>query len=144
LYNRLRSLVCSQAGESALTLPVMMLIIAMVLYMGVDFLGIYATSQKLRTAASETINLMKIENGWDSGTQAFFHDLLDKLGLPPNRVNVIFATPKSESPPVQRGDQVSLDISTTYEVRSLRPLNHAFVVPVRIRLTGLAQEYVRQ
>ncbi|WP_418790313.1 DUF4320 family protein [Phosphitispora sp. TUW77] len=143
MYNKLRKLMGSQVGESPLTLPITMLIIAMVLYMGVDFLGIYATSQKLRTAASETITLMKIENGWDSGTQTFFHDMLDKLGLPPNQVKVNFATPKNQSPPVQRGDPVSLDISTTYEVRSLKPLNHAFVVPVRIKLTGLAQEYVR-
>ncbi len=144
MYKKIRSLVNSQAGESAITLPVLMLIIAMVLYMGVDFLGIYATSQKLRTAASETINLMKIENGWDSGTQIFFRDMLDKLGLPPNQVQVNFATPKSQSPPVQRGDPVTLEVSTKYEVRSLRPLNHEFSVPVKVRLTGLAQEYVRQ
>ena len=143
MFKTIRVTVNSQTGESAITLPIIILIVTMVLYMGVDLLGIYSTTQKLRTAASETMTLMKIENGWDSGTQTFFNDMLDKLGLPPSQVTVIFATPKAQSPPVQRGDPVSLHVTTAYEVRSLRPLNHSFTVPVRIRLSGLAQEYVR-
>jgi len=136
-------LLSNQRGESPLALPVIMLITVMVLYMGVDFLGIYSAHQKLRTAASETLTLMKMENGWDNDTHAFFNTVLLKTGLQPGEVTIDFCTPKQQAPPVQRGEPVTLEVSTMYHVRSLKPLDQNITVPVRVRLTGLAQEFVR-
>jgi len=144
LPGMLKSILTGEKGESPLTFPVLILITVMVLYMGVDILGIYSTNQKLRAAASETLTLIKMENGWDSDTQQFFDDMLRKAGLSPGTVTVHYATPKNQSPPVQRGDTVVLEVSTSYEVRSLKPLGTTISAPVRVRLSGLAQEFVRQ
>jgi hypothetical protein len=138
LYNMFRKLIREQCGESILTLPILMLIICMVMYMGVDILGIYSAHQKLRTAASETLTLMKMENGWDSNTEVFFEQLIAKTGLSPANVTVT-ATPKG----AQRGDTITLTASTNYEVRSLKPLNRTIIVPVEIEISGLAQEFKR-
>jgi hypothetical protein len=132
-----------QRGEGLLTLPILILITVMVLYMGVDILGFYAANQKLRLATGETLNLMKIENGWDEGTETFFQEMLIKTGLAPDTIRVISATPKNQSPPVQRGEPVVLEVSTTYEARSLKPLNRTITVPVVVKMSGLAQEFHR-
>jgi len=140
----LRGLLQDRKGEGTLTLPVLVLITAMVLYMGVDIIGIYSIGQKLRTAASETLTLMKIENGWDNNSRDFFNSLLSRAGLNPGSVTIDFATPKNRTPPVQRGETVTLEVTAVYEVRSLKPLNRTIIVPVKVKLSGLAQEFVRQ
>ncbi|ADG81676.1 hypothetical protein Tfer_2282 [Thermincola ferriacetica] len=128
-----------QKGESMLTLPVLILIVCMVLYMGVDIFGIYVTNQKLRTVVSETLTVMKMYNGWDERAEAFYNDMLTKVGLDPTRVKIDERTLTDEN--INRGDMVTLEISTTYKVRSLKPLNKEIIVPIRVRLSGVAQMF---
>lgn len=125
-------------GESPLTLPIAALLIVMLLYTGVDILSYYATHQKLRTAASETLTLMKMENGWDTSTNNFFHNMIKSVGMESSIINV-YGTPK----PVQRGDVVTITATTSYEIRSLKPLNKTIVIPVNVELSGLAQDFIR-
>lgn len=81
---------------------------------------------------------MKIDNGWDAETEVFFNNVLNQAGLGTS-VIVNYATPKQ----VKRGTEVTLDAETSYEVRSLKPFDRTIIVPVKVKLTGLAQEFIR-
>lgn len=126
-------------GESPLTFPIAALLVVMLLYTGVDILSYYSVHQKLRTAASETLTLMKMENGWDTTTDLFFHNMIQSVGLQSYEITTDETTPK----PVQRGDLVTISVRTEYEVKSLKPLNKTIKIPVQIELSGLAQDFIR-
>ena len=93
----------------------------------------------IRTAANETLQIMKVENGADAGTRQRFNQLLQKMKLDPS--NVTFeATPKM----VQRGEVVEITATREYNVFALKAIGVDYTVTIKIHVSGLAHRYLRE
>lgn len=93
----------------------------------------------LKNAANETLQMMKVENGADSGTRQRFNELLEDFGIDPTKVT-FSATPKT----VQRGDKVEITAIMQYERKSMRLLGASNItVPIEVHASGLAHKYIR-
>lgn len=127
-----------EKGESLITALYTILLLTQIFFFGIDIAAYTGTAWKLRNACSETLTLMKIENGFDSRTEEVFYRLLQNQGLDISRVEVS-GTAKS----VQRGEQVTIRAVVPYVVRSLRPFDKELRFFIRVEMTGLAQDYVK-
>ena len=125
-------------GDGIISALYAMLLLTIIMFIAIDIAGYTATAWKLRNACSETIGLMKIENGYDGKTEQAFFQFAGVLGLETEKIYVS-GTPKT----VQRGDTVEITASIPYEVRSIRPFNHSLELDIGIKMSGLAQEFVR-
>jgi len=134
----LKALPLSVRGEGIISALYAMLLLTIIFFLGIDIAGYSATAWKLRNACSETLSLIKIENGYDSRMEEAFLRFAAVQGLETEKVRVS-GTPKT----VQRGDPVEIDASIPYEIRSVRPFNQRLSVEIKIRLSGLAQEFIR-
>jgi len=141
MMNRLglRAIFQGQAGEGILTGLYSMLLATMIFFIGIDIAGYTATVWKMRNACTETLTLMKVENGFDSNTKQLFYELVQKQGLDSSRVEVS-GTAKS----VQRGEQVTLRATAPYILRALRPIGQELSFQVKVEITGLAQDFLRK
>lgn len=136
--NFFKKLLGDQRGEAFLTLPYAIFLMIILLFVSIDGGGYMVTKWKLRTACSETLTLMKMENGFDLNIEAKFDEFLTKLGLNPSEVNVV-ATPKL----VQRGDVINIKADYDYKLFCLKPLGQELTWPITVELSGLAQEFIR-
>lgn len=127
-----------EAGEGLLSGLYTLLVLALLLFLGVEILSFGVTGWKLYTAGGELLELMKAENGLDGTLKNQFHSLCRRLGLEELNLTVE-GTPKY----VQRGEPVELEIRGHYPLACLRPFGRSFQVPLHIRLTGLAHTYLR-
>lgn len=128
----------SEQGEGMITTLYTMLILMIIFFAGIDIAGYTATSWKLRNACTETLSLMKIENGLDAALEDKFRDYAAAQGLDPAKVTLT-----GTSKLVQRGDMVAIRAAMPYVLRSLRPLNRELSLTIDIEMYGLAQEFVR-
>jgi hypothetical protein len=126
-------------GNAIITGLYTALIIAVCFCVGIDVAGYGSLAWKLRNACTETLALMKIENGLDAGIRQKFEEFLDVQGVDPGQVTVT-----GTSKLVQRGDLVEIRAETVYSLKALRPLGHELSAPVQVTLRGLAQDYVRR
>lgn len=108
------------------------------IYLITDIYGYIATKQNLKRALSETLTIVKAENGYDNSTRIIFDGIAAKLGLKTGAITVS-GTPKT----VQRGDLVELNANTEYVVKGLKPLDHELTVPIEITVSGLAHTKIR-
>lgn len=114
------------------------LILLIVFSVGIDTAGYIGSKWKLNNVCSETLQYMKAENGFDSGTATVFRALATSQGLDASRITVS-GTPKT----VQRGDTITIYASMPYTLRALRPLGKELNVTIRTEMSGLAQEFIR-
>lgn len=128
----------SKRGEGVISALYTMLILTVVLLVGVDIFGYTVTAAKLRSTCSETLTLMKIENGFDSKTRQVFLDYAGLQGLKTSTIYVT-GTPKH----VQRGEVVTIMASAPYVLTSLRPLGQQFTFNINIEMWGLAQDFIQ-
>lgn len=126
------------SGEGIISSLYTLLLLTIVLFVGVDILGYTVTAVKLRGACSETLTLMKIENGFDSITQQKFITYAGVQGLDTSEISVT-GTPKY----VQRGDVVTINAAIPYALTSLRPLGYQFTFNIKVEMWGLAQDYIQ-
>lgn len=115
-----------------------LLIFFMVLFIGIDVAGYGATAWKLRNACSETLEIMKTENGLSTEGKEAFYRFLSAQGMDARDV-VLWGT----QPTVQRGEIVAISASVPYVLHSLRPLNQELSFVIRVEMTGLAQDFIR-
>lgn len=106
--------------------------------MGVDFFVYSAIKQNMDEVASETLTLMKIENGYDSSTRDNMLVMMGKLNLDVSKIS-IKATPKE----VQRGDLVEITMDSEYESMAFKPLGQSLKFPMHVYRSGYAQEFIR-
>lgn len=116
-----------------------MLILTVIFFVGIDIAGYTSTAWKLRNACSETLTLMKMENGFDSNTERIFLDYAAVQGLDTCDISV-----DGTSKTVQRGDVVSIKAAIPYVLRSLRPFNHELTRVIKVEMWGLAQDFIRK
>lgn len=128
----------SEQGEGILTALYSMLILTIVFFIGIDIAGYTAASWKLRNACSETLMLMKKDNGFDGSTKDRFIEYIALQGLEPSKVSV-WGTPKL----VNRGDIVSIQAVMPYPLKALKPFNQEINFNIRVEMSGLAQEFLR-
>lgn len=138
LIDKLLNLLKKQGGGGIISGLYTMLILTMIFFIGIDVAGYTGTMWKLRNACNETLALMKMENGFDSGTASVFYNFLLNQGLDISRVKVN-GTPKT----VQRGEMITITASIPYDLRALRPINKQISFEVRVEMSGLAQEFIR-
>jgi hypothetical protein len=135
----LMALFHDKQGNAVITGLYTALIITICFCVGIDVAGYGALAWKLRNACTETLALIKIENGFDAGIREKFEEFLVIQGVDPERVTVA-----GTSKLVQRGDLVEIRAETTYVLKALRPLGHEWSAPVQVTLRGLAQDYIRR
>jgi hypothetical protein len=126
-------------GNAIITGLYTALIIVVCFCVGIDAAGYGSLAWKLRNACTETLALIKIENGFDAEIRRSFEEFLTVQGVDPDQVTVA-GTPKL----VQRGDLVEIHAETTYSLKALRPLGHEMNAQVQVTLRGLAQDYIRR
>ena len=133
-----KKLIWDQRGEGILTLPYAIFLMVIFLFVSIDGGGYLFTKQKIRTACSETLTLMKMENGYDSSIDVKFDEFLTKLNINPSEVSVV-ATPKL----VQRGDVISIQADYDYKLFCLKPLGQDLTWHISMEVSGMAQEFIR-
>lgn len=129
----------SNRGEGLLSALYSMLLLTIVFFILLDIAGYTSTAWKLRNACSETLTLMKMENGMGSEVEEAFYRFITVQGLDTDKVSV------SGTPPlVQRGDIVEIRASLPYVLKSVRPFNQTLEFNVEVEMSGLAQDFIRQ
>jgi hypothetical protein len=136
---RIGFLLRGEQGSAIINGLYTMLMIMICFCVGVDIVGYGSMAWKLRNACTETLALIKIENGFDDHLNLKFQEFLTVQGMDPNLVQAE-GTPKL----VQLGDLVEIHAETTYTLRALRPLGHSLEAPIQVTLRGLAQDYIRR
>lgn len=139
MKTRLKELRHSETGEGLISALYTMMLLTIIFFIGIDIAGYTATAWKLRNACSETLTLMKIENGYDSSIEKTFLKYVAVQGLDTSKIRVS-GTPKL----VQRGDMVIIRATVPYTLRSLRPFNHELQFTVNVEMSGLAQEFFKE
>lgn len=134
------NLLASERGASWLSGLFTMLVLTIVIFIGIEVACYLSSYWKLRVACSETLALMKIENGFDARTKQCFHSFLRVQGLDPlqNRVNV-----EGTAKTVQRGAIVTIRTEMPYSFRALKPIGKEFHLTIRVAMSGLAQEFIK-
>jgi hypothetical protein len=127
-----------QRGEGMILSLYSLLVITVVLMIGIEAAGYTMAVWKLRQVCSETLNLMKIENGMNSRTEAGFHELMEDYGLQGFSFRL-----KGTPCFVQRGDLLEFEAESSYPLSCLRPLGTQWAVPLHIKVRGLAQTFIR-
>ncbi|MCR4443456.1 MAG: DUF4320 family protein [Peptococcaceae bacterium] len=129
----------AERGEGILTALYTLLLLTIVLFVGIDIAGYTAAAWKLRNACSETLTLMKIENGLSSEIESAFYEYATVQGLDATLVSVT-GTPQK----VQRGDIVVIKASMPYCLSSLRPFGQQLVFNINVEMWGMAQDFIRR
>lgn len=137
-FYKLKKLLFTEKGEGIISALYTMLVLTVVLFMGIDIFGYTSTAWKLRNTCSETLTLMKMENGFDFNIERSFFRFAELQGLNTKLIKVN-GTDKT----VQRGDVVTIQASMPYKIRSIKPFNRQLNVDINIEMSGLAQEFVR-
>lgn len=137
--NSLRTTLKEQRGFVESPVLLFSLFLSLVfIYLVTDIYGYIETKQKLKRALSETLTIVKAENGYDDSTRIVFDRIAAKLALPTATITVS-GTPKT----VQRGDLIELKANTEYVVKGLKPLDYQLTVPIDISVSGLAHTKIR-
>lgn len=117
-----------------------MLVLTMVIFIGIEVACYMSTYWKLRVACSETLALMKIENGFDENTEQYFQNFLRVQGIDPRNDQVnVEGTEKT----VQRGEIVTIKTEIPYVFKALKPLGKEFHLTIKVAMSGLAQEFIK-
>lgn len=127
-----------EKGDGVFTFLIAILISMILMLIAVSIYQAYSINRYLDTAASETLTIMKFQNGADSNTEAQFKDLIKRSGLDPNKVS-IYATPKT----VQRGESIELKATYPYRVFALKAIGVDYEIQIQAKATGLAHKFVR-
>jgi hypothetical protein len=135
------NLLTSERGASWLSGLFTMLVLTIVIFIGIEVACYLSSYWKLRVACSETLALMKIENGFDAQIKQCFDSFLKVQGLDPHQDRVkVVGTAKT----VQRGEVVTIRTEMPYTFRALKPLGKEFHLTIRVAMSGLAQEFIKQ
>ena len=128
-----------QSGEGMISGLYVMLVLAIVLFLAVEIASYSMSAWKLYGAASEIMEMMKSENGFDAAMERRFRELTKALNLDDLDIRIV-GTAKT----VQRGDMLELSVRGNYRIRSLRPFGRELNATVSLRLHGLAHTYIRR
>jgi len=130
----------SEKGEGFISFTFLIWISLLLMLLSVSIYQAYTLQGYLQTACTETLQLMKAENGADEKTKRKFDILLTKMGIPSRSVTYQ-ATPKSAA--LQRGDYIEITATKNYRVFALKAFGVEYTVPITAKATGFAHKYVR-
>lgn len=138
MRSKTHAFIKGQRGDWVIALPFAILITLILMLVGASMFQADEIRKNLRTATSEVLQIMKVENGADDKTRAQFDDLLKRMGMDPNKVT-FQATPKL----VQRGDPLEVTASVDYNVFALKAIGVDYTVNISVKSTGLAHKFIR-
>lgn len=127
-----------EKGEGIVSFLFLVLISLILMLISVSIYQAYTIQGNLQTACTETLQLMKVENGSDAATKTKFDSLLTKLGMNPRHV-----TYEATNKTVQRGDPLEVQASTVYPIFALRAVGVNTTVTLSAKATGFAHKYIR-
>lgn len=130
----------SDKGDGIITFPFIIFISMILFAVSISIFEYTSIKGNLKTAANETLQIVKVENGADNNTKVMFNGLLTKMGLDSSKVT-FYATPKGG---VQRGDQVEVKASREYNVFALKAIGVDYSVTIEVQATGLAHKFIRE
>ncbi|MGG4108826.1 DUF4320 family protein [Paenibacillus lautus] len=136
---RLHFFMRSERGDAWLGLLFAFLFSMILSMIAVSVIQYGMVKGNLKTAANETLQIMKVENGADSKTREGFNELLRDMNMDPSKVS-FSATPKT----VQRGDKIEITAVRELEVLGLKAIGVEYSVPVRVHVSGRAHKYIRE
>lgn len=136
---RLHFFIRNERGAAFMGLLFSCLVAMILALVAVSIIQYSLVKDSLKTAANETLQIMKVENGADSTTKERFYELLRDMNMNPTKVTFT-ATPKT----VQRGDKVEITAVRELEVLGLKAIGVEYSVPVRVHVSGLAHKYIRE
>lgn len=139
LQIRLKRFLKSENGDGIVAILVSIFIALFLALIAVTIMQYTMIKTNLKTAANETLQIVKVENGADTTTKAKFDALLEKMGMNPSLVEYS-ATPKL----VQRGDEVQVTAIQQYNVFALKVIGVDYTVPIKVQVVGLAHKYIRE
>lgn len=129
----------NERGEELICSIYAMLVFLMILFISIDVIGYTSMGYKLRNVCSQTLALMRMQNGMNSALMDRFQDCALIYGIDISRTEVA-ATPQY----VQRGEEVSIRASTPYKIKCMRPFNQEYSVMIDVEMTGIAEDFIRE
>lgn len=139
LRDKLNQFIKSDEGDGFITFLFIALICMIFAVIAVNVIQYNMIKSNMKTAANETLQIMKVENGADITTKEKFDDLLRKMGSDPAAVTFT-ATPKQ----VQRGDFVEITATREYNVFALKAIGVNYNITITVHVSGLAHKFIRQ
>jgi hypothetical protein len=139
MKNRLQRFWKESRGNGIVSIPIGILIALILLLLVVSVAEYVILRSNIRTAANETLQIVKLENGADSSTRQRFDQLLKKMSIDPSKVT-FEATPKT----VQRGEVVEITATREYNVFALKAIGVDYTVTIKVYVSGLAHRYLRE
>jgi hypothetical protein len=139
MKNRLQRFWKESSGNGIVSIPIGILIALILLLLAVSVTQYVILRSNIRTAANETLQIMKVENGADSGTRQRFDQLLKNMRIDPSKVT-FEATPKT----VQRGEVVEITATRDYHVFALKAIGVDYTATIKVHVSGLAHRYLRE
>ncbi|BFH25972.1 hypothetical protein J6TS7_38230 [Paenibacillus dendritiformis] len=140
MMSKLRYMHQSEIGglDGVFSLLFGILIFCIFMLLSVSVYQGYVIRDNLKTASSEVLQVMKVENGADGNTRSRFDELLKKMGMDPSKVQ-FSATPKL----VQRGDPLDVEASVDYNVFALKAIGVDYSIKIKVHVSGLAHKFIR-
>lgn len=139
MIKRLRRFGREDKGDAFISITFVILIALILLLIAVSVYEYRTLKSDIRTAANEVLQIMKVENGADSGTRRKFDDLLIAAGLDPSKITFV-ATPKT----VQRGDFLQVVATREYNIFALKAVGVDHSITMRVQVSGYAHKYIRE
>ena len=136
---RLHFFMRSERGDAFIGLLFAFLFMMIIALLAVSIIQHNLIKVNLKTAANETLQIMKVENGADVKTKQRFDELLRDMNMNPTKVS-FSATPKT----TQRGDKIEITAVQEIEVIGLKAIGIEYIFPVRVHVSGLAHKYIRE
>lgn len=139
LRHKIHHFLKGEKGEGFIAFLFIALICMIFAVIAINVIQYNMIKTNMKTAANETLQLMKVENGADITTREKFNDLLEKMGSDPD-VITFTATPKL----VQRGDIVEITATREYNVWALKAIGINYNITIKVHVSGLAHKFIRQ
>ncbi|WP_338709188.1 DUF4320 family protein [Paenibacillus amylolyticus] len=140
MIKKLKQFKRSERGDGWLWLLFSILIFTILGLISVSIVNYQMTKSNVKTAANETLQIMKVENGSTEATRQRFNTLLTKMGIDPARVE-FEATPQM----VQRGDALEITARVKeYEIIGLKAIGVNYKTSIEVHSSGLAHKYIRK
>lgn len=143
MINRFIRKIREENGEidGVLTIFGILYVMLILACLGTDFYRVSAIKDNLTLAASETLEIYKAGNIFDSTVESQFYTFVRKLGLDTSQITV---TANPDNVLVQRGDPVEITVTRPYESITGKLIGMTITSTIEVKANGLAHFYIRE
>lgn len=105
---------------------------------GNDIIRYSILKTNITTAATETLQYVKVQGGADGNTRSMFDKLLREMQINPS--NITFTATQY---PVQRGNPIKITATRPYQSILLETMGITYEKPIVVETAGLAWKHIR-